>query len=114
MSDVKVTKIGDGALADEDSVVLHGLDPRRPWRYVMQFRHEDFGGAILEDDDGAALVWNDFVVNQWVELYSHTHLAMMRLAVMMFAAEGEDSLFFTQDRDGFAKSAVEFLQRETG
>lgn len=80
------------------------------WRVVVKFEAPDFGGMLLEDEDGAILCWNDFVANEWVEQYSSVPGAMMRLALLLDATERE--AFFVNDPLVFAKNAFEFMHRE--
>lgn len=95
-------------LADDD--IGYSLRPSAngKWRVVTEFSTQDFGGMLLEDEDGSALCWNDFVVNEWVELYADTPTALMRLALLLNASERD--AFFVNDHLGFAKFAHEFMQ----
>ena len=107
---MKVTWGAPHLVQDDD--VQYGVRPsaRGTWRVVMDFNTDEFGGMILEDEDGSALVWNDFVANEWVELYSSTPLALMRLAVLLDAVE-RDAMFENGDLD-FAKNATVFMYTE--
>ena len=95
-----------------DSEIQYGLrsSAKGKWRIVVEFSTDEFGGMILEDEDGSALVWNDFVANEWVELYATTPLALMRLAVLLEASERE--AFFVHDHFEFAREAHSFMQKE--
>lgn len=98
-----------GEVLTEDDAAMYAL--REPgggkWRVVTRFSTETFGGTLVEDDDGAVLCWNDFVVNEWVELFSTTPVALMRLALLLDAAERE--AWFVNDALGFHKFAIEFM-----
>lgn len=95
-----------------DEVEHHGLDPKRHWRLVLAFTHDDFGGVIVEDYDGVALSWTDFVANTWVELYSMLPAALTRYALLLHAAHGADLWFKTADPLEFSQTAIQFLDEQ--
>lgn len=100
--------VGTRRVLDDEEKEFHGLDVRRPFREVVSFSQETFGGILVEDDDGAALCWNDFVANNWVELFSTTPVAFMRLALLLDAGERE-AWFVHSDALDFHKPAFAFL-----
>lgn len=107
---MKVTWGGQIPNVMDDEDVTYGIRPsaKGRWLVVIRFDTPDFGGMLLEDEDGSALCWNDFVVNEWVELYSDTPTALMRLALLLNATERD--AFFVNNHLGFAKFAREFME----
>ncbi len=102
-----------GEFLDEDEVAWHDLvrlEGRGPWRVIVRFSFEEFGGVVVEDAQGAAYCWNDYVVNNWVETFPTTAQAMARLAVGVDASNRR--AFFAQMPEGFAGAAQKFFEEQ--
>lgn len=106
--------LAQSEVLDEDEEALHGLlgdnEHRGPWRVVVRFSFEEFGGVVVEDDKGAAYCWNDYVINNWVEFYPTTAQALGRLALGCDASTRHG--FFMDGAEGFAVTVQDFFDKE--
>lgn len=88
---------------DEDDLSVTGLDQlegRGPWFEVLTFSRNDFGGKIVEDDQGAVLYWTDYVANDWHEEFPSTAIAVARFGLLLDGANRE--AFFKHEPADFA------------
>ena len=67
----------------------------------LEYSNAEFEAEIKRTDDGAILIWGDYVANQWEEKFDNLSAAVARLALLIHCSDPSIRTMFSLDNGTF-------------